>query len=76
MVVLPEHLHTIWTLPENDSDYPGRWQSIKSIFSRELEKNGIPVGKRKDGSALISIRPALKFASPVGWARFLCPRSI
>ena len=53
MVVLPEHLHSIWTLPPNDSDYPGRWKAIKSIFTRELEKSGVPAGKRKDGSALI-----------------------
>ena len=53
MVVLPEHLHSIWTLPPNDSDYPGRWKAIKSIFTRELEKSGVAVDKRKDGSALI-----------------------
>ncbi|MGZ8946169.1 MAG: REP-associated tyrosine transposase [Methylococcaceae bacterium] len=53
MVVLPEHLHSIWTLPPNDSDYPGRWKAIKSVFTRELEKSGVPVIKRKDGSALI-----------------------
>jgi len=53
MVVLPEHLHSIWTLPPNDSDYPGRWKAIKAIFTRELEKSGVYVEKRKDGSALI-----------------------
>jgi len=53
MVVLPEHLHSIWTLPPNDSNYPGRWKAIKSVFTRELQKSGIPVDKRKDGSALI-----------------------
>ena len=31
-VVLPEHLHTIWTLPENDSDYSSRWREIKKAF--------------------------------------------
>ena len=25
MVVMPEHLHTIWTLPPDDADYPTRW---------------------------------------------------
>jgi putative transposase len=25
-VVLPDHLHFIWTLPEGDSDYPTRWR--------------------------------------------------
>ncbi|MFN3663508.1 REP-associated tyrosine transposase [Yoonia sp.] len=37
-VVLPDHLHCIWTLPEGDSDYPTRWRLIKTRFSRELPK--------------------------------------
>ena len=32
IVILPDHLHTIWTLPVNDHDYPKRWQAIKSYF--------------------------------------------
>jgi putative transposase len=35
-VVLPEHMHSIWTLPEGDNDYPLRWRLIKSHFSRSL----------------------------------------
>ncbi len=33
-VLLPDHLHCIWTLPEQDSDFPMRWRQIKSHFSR------------------------------------------
>jgi putative transposase len=36
IVVLPEHLHAIWTLPDGDVDYPMRWRLIKSTFSRAL----------------------------------------
>ena len=36
VVILPEHLHTIWTLPEGDTDYAQRWRLIKSAFSRQL----------------------------------------
>ncbi len=36
MVVLPEHTHCIWTLPDNDHDYAKRWRLIKSRFSRSL----------------------------------------
>jgi len=32
--ICPDHIHMIWTLPENDSDYPTRWRLIKSYFSR------------------------------------------
>ena len=35
-VILPDHLHCIWTLPENDHDYPCRWRMIKGYFSRQL----------------------------------------
>ena len=30
MVVLPQHLHCIWTMPQNDHDYSMRWGLIKS----------------------------------------------
>ena len=41
MVVLPEHLHLIMTLPEGDSDYSGRLRLIKAIFARQLRDEGI-----------------------------------
>jgi len=28
-VVLPDHLHAVWTLPIEYSDYSGRWRTIK-----------------------------------------------
>lgn len=34
MVVLPDHLHCIWTLPQADADFSTRWRLIKSEFSR------------------------------------------
>ncbi len=40
-VVLPEHIHCIWTLPEGDSDYSGRWREIKKSFTRALAQNQI-----------------------------------
>ncbi len=35
-VVLPDHLHCIWTLPEQDGNFPKRWQAIKMGFSRKI----------------------------------------
>ena len=35
-VVLPEHMHSVWTLPPGDSDFSTRWRLIKSGFSRAL----------------------------------------
>ena len=39
-VVLPDHMHAIWTLPEGDSDYSGRWREIKKAFCKS-----IPIGE-------------------------------
>lgn len=33
-VLLPDHLHTIWTLPEGDADFATRWRLIKSSVTR------------------------------------------
>ncbi len=33
-VILPDHMHFIWTLPPGDNDYPTRWRLIKSHFTR------------------------------------------
>ena len=41
MVVLPEHLHCILTLPVNDHDFSMRWRQTKSAFS-----DGLPVTER------------------------------
>ena len=42
IVVLPDHLHAILTLPATDADYATRWatrwRKIKSRFSRQLPK--------------------------------------
>ena len=33
-VLLPDHLHCLWTLPAGDCDYSTRWMLIKSYFTR------------------------------------------
>lgn len=35
-VVLPDHLHCIWQLPQGDTDYATRWGAIKARFSQGL----------------------------------------
>lgn len=37
-VVLPDHMHCVWTLPEGDADYSTRWKAIKTAFSRAMPK--------------------------------------
>ncbi len=38
-VVMPNHLHTVWRLPDGDADYSTRWALIKAGFSRAVPKN-------------------------------------
>jgi putative transposase len=38
IVILPEHLHCLWQLPQSDADYSTRWRLIKSEFSKSLKK--------------------------------------
>jgi putative transposase len=37
-VVLPDHLHAVWTLPPSDADFPTRWRLIKMHFAKALPK--------------------------------------
>jgi putative transposase len=34
IVLLPDHLHTVWMLPSGDADYATRWRQVKSSFTR------------------------------------------
>jgi len=45
IVVLPDHLHAIWTMPKGDADFAVRWRLIKSTFSR-----GVLTGERVSAS--------------------------
>jgi len=52
-VVLPDHMHCIWTLPNGAIDYPTRWRLIKLLFSRDLpnisERSSCQVARREKG---------------------------
>lgn len=45
-VVLPDHMHAIWTLPADDPNYSDRWGAIKARFSKyvRLKYSGEMVG--------------------------------
>ena len=40
-VVLPDHMHCVWTLPEGDTDYSTRMGAIKARFSMALRRSGL-----------------------------------
>jgi putative transposase len=37
-VVLPDHMHCQWTLPEGDADFSGRMRDIKAGFTRRIAR--------------------------------------
>ncbi len=39
-VLLPDHLHCVWTLPADDADFATRWRQIKSLFTRQWLRHG------------------------------------
>lgn len=57
-VVLPDHLHAVWTLPEGDAAYSVRWGAIKARFSRSLRDE-----------CRVGFQPteAKRSGKPVGW---------
>jgi putative transposase len=49
IVILPDHLHAIWTLPLDDCDFPGRWKRIKAHFTHRLVAAGVPISRQRNG---------------------------
>ena len=47
IVVLPDHLHTLWRLPEGDTDFSTRWIHIKRCFSAGLQAPRVSSSKRR-----------------------------
>ena len=45
VVLLPNHIHTIWSLPEDDSNFSLRWNLIKNRFTK-LYLNSRRVGSK------------------------------
>jgi putative transposase len=38
VVIMPDHLHCIWTLPPDDTGFSIRWNLLKGHFSRSIAK--------------------------------------
>jgi len=47
-VILPDHLHCMWSLPEGDGDFSRRWSQIKRLFTRRWLASG---GSEREVSA-------------------------
>lgn len=53
MVILPDHIHAVWTLPADDADFSIRWRKLKARFSHAVVQDKLPpdsqVRKREKG---------------------------
>ena len=46
MVILPDHLHAMFTVPEGDADFAHRWRRIKAVFTQRPIKDGVALVTR------------------------------
>src|SRR5690554_2016626 len=46
-ILLPDHMHCVWTLPQSDGDYSARWSMIKAMTTRTL--GGAGRNSRREG---------------------------
>jgi REP element-mobilizing transposase RayT len=77
VVILPDHLHAILTLPDGDADFPGRWRRIKGISaptcwlqvskSDAIPTANLPCGNRATGNTLF----VMTTTSPDTWTTFI-----
>jgi putative transposase len=78
VVVLPDHLHVIMTLPSNDADFSGRWRRLKGLFTRSVMGVGVRIDRNQKGKYALwqrrfwehTVRDAEDFALHVDYIHF------
>ena len=78
IVMLPDHLHVVMTLPPDDADFSGRWRRIKGHFSTELIAAGVALRRDPNGNLALwqrrfwehTIRDERDFARHVDYIHF------
>jgi putative transposase len=78
VVILPDHLHAILTLPQGDADFAGRWRRIKGQFSTHLLAAGNTVRRHLNGELALwqrrywehTIRDETDFARHVDYIHY------
>ena len=71
IVVLPDHLHCLWQLPKNDSDYSSRWREIKNIQQNSFQLSEIFETREIFGKGGIgNIKYGMKQIGAIIWTTF------
>ncbi len=67
-VVLPDHMHAVWTLPAGDADFSTRWGAIKARFSKSVRWAGFtpPIPQTRPGGG---VNPALRKGQVGVWQK-------
>ena len=47
IAILSDHLHCLWRLPQDDTDFPSRWREIKKYVTKRI---GTTRNSRKEGN--------------------------
>jgi putative transposase len=81
-VILPDHIHSIWTLPDGDADYSKRWRLIKEAFTkpfvRQFQPSTVSASRRAKGEQAVwqrrfwehAIRDDADFAAHVDYIHY------
>ncbi|RJF70911.1 REP-associated tyrosine transposase [Rhodopseudomonas palustris] len=78
VVVLPDHLHAVFTLPPDDDDFAGRWRRIKGHFSSAMIGKSLSLRRHANGDLALwqrrfwehTIRDENDFARHVDYIHF------
>lgn len=78
VVILPEHLHTLITMPPGDSDYPALWRRLKGHFTHHVAATDAVLPRFRDGRYALwqrrywehTIRDAQDFERHVDYIHF------
>ena len=69
VVILPDHLHAVWTLPEGDTDYGTRWGAIKARFTRALKARMVAKGGSMGWNPILRSPSKVRKADAGVWQR-------
>jgi putative transposase len=53
VVILPDHLHIVMTMPAEDADYPNRWRLIKRRFTSAVAQAGVSIARHPNGECAL-----------------------